>query len=311
MKRRVKGKETEPPATIQIHKSTILRFSFFGPRLSADSSCGEFVDGLIAVCRGEPEFLRPESCRRYLALLPEFKNVVFEFHPSKPVAVVDQPIRQISPVLHEWIRSYLYRPADRHPILPSYSLDAAMFINSMLHGGYMGPNRHPENQGLTIEIEPLVRDAAEIRFEFDSSHKREFTNPNRLQYVLCRIPRDGQLRFNYSDKRERILGPGEEFEFLTGRCYLSADWGGAEPVITGEEPHRPDLQSEFKFPGRLEGLPDPLNLPSSFAYALYQAEIPTHWVIAALDHQRNRLPVPFGEPSKGPNPTAVPEGYLQ
>lgn len=311
MKRRVNQKEIAPPATIEFHKSTILRFSLFGPRLTPDNTCGELVDSLLAVCRAEPEFLRPESCQRYLALLPEFKSFVVEFHPSKPISAINQPIRQISPVLHEWIRSYLCRPANPHPILPSYALDTAMFIDSMLRGGYIGPNRHPENQGLTIEIEPLVRDAAEVRFDFDSTHKREFTNANRLQYVLCRIPPDGQLRFNFSNKRDRILGPEEEFEFLTGRCYLSADWGGGEPVITGEEPYRLDLQSEFKFPGRLEGLPDPWNVPSSFAYALHQAEVPAHWVIAALDHQRNRLPVPFGEPPKGPNSGPVSGGYLQ
>jgi hypothetical protein len=68
------------------------------------------------------------------------------------------------------------------------------------------------------------------------------------------------------------------------------DWGGP-PVITGEEPYRLDLQSEFAFTGRLQG-PSCL---SSYPYAAFSAEVPAHWVIASLDINRNRLPVPFGE----------------
>lgn len=74
---------------------------------------------------------------------------------------------------------------------------------------------------------------------------------------------------------------------------------GTAPIIIGEEPYRVDLQSEFKFPGHLEGPPDyrsdPPKLPSSYRYSLLDAEVPGHWVIAALDRERNRFPVPFGE----------------
>jgi hypothetical protein len=286
----VKKKTTEPPGpeTIKFYKAQIIRFSWQGPRLTPKSTCGELAEKLMAVCRGKPEFLRPESCRRYLGLLPEFKSFGAHFGFSEnEVSVANQPIRRIPQVLSQWVSSYLYDKTERHPILPSYALDTATFAESMLRDVHMGRYRYPENHGLTIEIEPLVEGCEEIRFQFTSRDKSEFTRASRLELLVAKVPPGGQVKFNYTDNNEVLLGEGSEFEFRTQRCYLSENWGGnAAATLACEEPYRLDVQSDFKFPGDLHIPPD--HYPPTI-------EVPAHWVIASADHKGNRLPVPFGE----------------
>jgi hypothetical protein len=150
-----------------------------------------------------------------------------------------------------------------------------------------GRYRYPENHGLTIEIEPLVEGCEEIRFEFTSRDKSEFTRASRLELLVAKVPPSGQVKFNYTDNNEVLLGEGSEFEFRTQRCYLSENWGSnAAATLACEEPYRLDVQSDFKFPGDLHIPPD--HYPPTI-------EVPVHWVIASADHKGNRLPVPFGE----------------
>lgn len=304
MKRTAKQKtsrQSSVPEAIRFHKNTVVRFSHYAPWLTPESTCSELVDTLVRICFGEPEFLRPESCRRYLGLLPEFKGFAFTDYPSKRIVVANQPIRDISRALNEWIDSYLRGSEALHPILPWYALDTAMFIDSMLRGADIEPAFHPEHQGPAVTIDPVVRGENKIRFDFDSTHRRQFTNANRLGYVVARIPEGGQARLNETDNGGHIWGPGHEFVFRAGRCYLSEDWGGGRRLVfICEEPYRLDLQSAFKFPGHLEPPDDETGSSPGYAYCrnFYPVEIPAHWVVAALDQDRNRLPVPFGEPEK-------------
>jgi hypothetical protein len=47
------------------------------PSLTLRDTCGNLIDKLTSICVGEPEFLSPETSRRYLHLLPNFKDFVF------------------------------------------------------------------------------------------------------------------------------------------------------------------------------------------------------------------------------------------
>jgi hypothetical protein len=208
----------------------------------------------------------------------------------------ETPIRRISLILHQWIDSYLYNRKDQHPILASYALDAAEFINTMVCGGHISAPCMDGVRGVSTEIEPLVSGGEKMTgFYFDSSRKRDFTNGDQLNYVVCRVPPDGQLLFQqfHGGGPTRLFGPGEEFEFKNGRCYLSEDWdrGGYAATISGEEPYRLDLQSEFVLQGSLRNHREMNNSP----YAAHSADVPAHWVVAALDHDGKRSPVPFGE----------------
>jgi hypothetical protein len=77
------------------------------PSLKFDSTCGELLDKLTAICLGEPEFLRQDACRRYLHLLPDFKKLAFPvcYGPSQKdldILVVKERLRAIRRAMDEW-----------------------------------------------------------------------------------------------------------------------------------------------------------------------------------------------------------------
>jgi len=70
------------PPPLRFHR--VVVYSLYGePSLTLTDTCGDLIDKLISICVAGPEFLPPETSRRYLHLLPNFKNFVFSVpHPA-------------------------------------------------------------------------------------------------------------------------------------------------------------------------------------------------------------------------------------
>jgi len=102
------------------------------PSLTLRDSCGNLVDKLMWICVAGPEFLSPETCRRYLHLLPNFKNFVFSIRipADREILVANEPIAAIGCAMREWVLSFF--SDEHHPILPSYALDLTEFIDRTL-----------------------------------------------------------------------------------------------------------------------------------------------------------------------------------
>src|SRR5712664_4848864 len=125
--------QPEPLTPLRFHR--VVVYSSYGePSLILTDTCGDLIDKLISVCVAGPEFLPPETSRRYLHLLPNFKNFVFSvpYPTPREILVVKEPIAAIRRSIEEWILSF-FRD-EHHPILPSYALDLTQFIARMVRG---------------------------------------------------------------------------------------------------------------------------------------------------------------------------------
>jgi hypothetical protein len=113
----------------------VVAYSLFGePSLALDDTCGSLVDKLMSICFAGPDFLRPETCRRYLHLLPNFKNFVFSIRnpTTRETLVGNEPIAALRRAMREWVFSYFSE--EHHPLLPSYALHLTQFIARMVQG---------------------------------------------------------------------------------------------------------------------------------------------------------------------------------
>jgi len=69
--------QTQPLKPIRFDK--VVVYSLFG---ALDDTCGSLVDKLTSICFAGPDFLRPETCRCYLHLLPNFKKPSTKLFPK-------------------------------------------------------------------------------------------------------------------------------------------------------------------------------------------------------------------------------------
>jgi hypothetical protein len=85
----------------------------------------------MSICVAGPEFLSPETCRRYLHLLPNFKNFVFSItNPTdREILVANEPIAAIRRAMREWVLSFFI--GEHHPI-PILSSFLPSFLPSLL-----------------------------------------------------------------------------------------------------------------------------------------------------------------------------------
>jgi len=118
-----------------VHLDKVVVYSLCGePSLTVRDTCGNLIDMLMSICAAGPEFLCAETCRRYLHLLPNFKNFVFpiRYPTNRDILVANEPIAAIRRAMGEWVFSFFND--EHHPILPSYSLDLTEFIARMVSG---------------------------------------------------------------------------------------------------------------------------------------------------------------------------------
>jgi hypothetical protein len=282
----------EQPQTLKpitFHKAIV--YSCYGePSLTLDNTCGDLVDKLMSMCLGEPEFLPPQNRRRYLQLLPNFKNFVFSasYRDHRDILVGNERIAAIRRPMFEWVWSFF--KDEHHPILPSYALDVTQFIARMVEGGRR--TVWDEEGRPPFEVNPVVKVLEEhqgISLGDEKSFKTDFTRRNPLHCVVCRVPANGAVKRG----EEVIFRPGDEFRFYTGRCYLSRGFYDYIHVSCYEE-YRPNLQSDFEFFGEIAAGDE--NKPGS-----WQTTVPANWVIAAvtshagIDGQwvEEHVPVPY------------------
>jgi hypothetical protein len=280
----------QPEPLTPLGFSKVLVFSLYGePSLTLRDTCGKLIDKLISICAGGPEFLPPETCRRYMQLLPKFKNFVFSLpHPTqREILVANEPIAAIRRSMEEWIWSFF--GDESHPILPSYALDLTEFIARLIPGQQYTDWSGEGRPG--FEVKGLVKTEPDYSASLsnDKRFKSEFTRKNPLYRVICRVPPNGAVKY----QNEVIFRPGEEFMFLTGRCHLST---GFYDYVHAHchEPYQPNLQDDFELYGEM-AVPRGDNNA-----AFYKSRVPANWVIASVISRRGDgewidtpVPVPF------------------
>jgi hypothetical protein len=279
--------QPEPLTPLRFHR--VVVYSSYGePSLTLRDSCGNLVDKLMSICVAGPEFLSPETCRRYLHLLPNFKNFVFSIRipADREILVANEPIAAIRRAMREWVLSFF--SDEHHPILPSYALDLTEFIDRMVRG-QQRTSWHEEGKP-SFEVRPLVRveENYSVSLDDDKRFKSDFTRNNPLYRVICRVPMNGTVKY----QKEVIFRPGEEFMFLTGRCHLSSGFDDCTHADC-HEPYQPNLQDDFEFFGEIV-------VPRGENGVFYKSRVPANWVIASVssDHVDGkrvdtRVPVPF------------------
>jgi hypothetical protein len=277
------------PLLLRFHK--VLVYSLYGePSLTLRDTCSDLIDKLSSICAAGPEFLPPETSRRYLHLLPNFKNFVFSvpYPTPRDIVVATEPIAAIRRSMEEWILSFF---SDKHhPILPSYALDLTQFIARMVRGQQR--TAWYEEGKPSFEVKPLVRveEDYNVSLDNDKRFKRDFTRNNPLYRVICHVPANGSVK--YQD--ETIFRPGEEFMFLTGRCHLSSGFDDYTHADC-HEPYHPNLQDDFEFFGEIV-------VPRGENAVFYKSRVPANWVIASVRSDNvggkrveTRIPVPFSD----------------
>ncbi len=282
--------QDQPKPLTPLRFDRVIVYSLTGePSLTLRDSCGNLVDKLMSICVAGPEFLSPEACRRYLHLLPNFKNFVFSIRipTDREILVANEPIAAIRRAMREWVLSFF--SDEHHPILPSYALDLTEFIDRMVRGQQRTP-WHEEGRP-SFEVRPLVRveEDYSVSLNDDKRFKSDFTRNNPLYRVICRVPADGSVKY----QNEAIFRPGEEFMFLTGRCHLSTGW---DDYVHADchEPYRPNLH-DFECLGEIV-------VPRGDNAVFYKSRVPANWVIASVSSENvdgkrvdRRVPVPFSD----------------
>lgn len=276
-----------------VHFDKVLVYSLCGePSLTVRDTCGNLVDKLMSICAAGPEFLCAETCRRYLHLLPNFKNFVFpiRYPTNREILVANEPIAAIRRAMGEWVFSFF--SDEHHPILPSYSLDLTEFIARMVRGQQR--TVWSEEGRPRFEVKPLVKiidqDYGSLSLDTDKKFKADFTRSNRLHHVVCRVPANASVKY----QNEVIFRPGQEFIFFTGRCHLSS---GIYDYVHAycSELYQPNLQDDFEFFGEIAA-------PRGDNTVFCKSRVPANWVTAAVSSENvngqlveARLPVPFSD----------------
>jgi hypothetical protein len=280
-----------PPAVLpEVHISARFVYEcvrgIIAQPLDPERQVGEFLDLLLGALEARPAYVHPSDLPRYAALVRRFRASMY--HDWKdPVPVASLPLVRLHVALNEWLRGVLREASD--PLMPSFCLDAARFIEAHAHGRFFDAER--ENW----ELRPMVSNAGhhwEFEVSRDQRLKREITSAVKGQIVRCAIPQG----FRIFDVRSQtvVAASGEAFVEIV-RCHLSQGFGvdyGEHLVIQDETTLRHDIAEEFRF---LANYWPPLYVGQLrrgeiCAYQqeadLHRVQIPARWITGWLDYSR-------------------------
>lgn len=219
-------------------------------RFRPSSPASLFIDALIALCKGNPPYVRPEDSLRHQTLLPQLANFecTEEWDEGFPTCKVGNiSIARIEDALEQWVRSYLRRAykGEVHRMMPHFALDTAEFVRKHLQGYYS----HGGSEMPPFSIGPMMEGGSHKTI-FKPYFKRDFTCCSRAS-VKGVVPEGAEIKMLWHPSlNSQTLAPGGSFLFLAERCHLSTSW--SENVhAEAAEPVRMDISEEFMLYGTL------------------------------------------------------------
>ncbi len=282
--------------SVHTHKRMIFDS---GRPLKFTESAGALIDFLIGICFARSAYLRSIDARRHIVLLNELKQFSCERNrwdaKPKECKVGDLPLREISPAVEQWILSFFAEGC--HPLMPSFALDTAQFIESHVEGHY-GHDPEP------WEIKPIVDSPKDERnfFQFlDARFKRDFTQSMGTLRLCATVPENCKI-VKWSG--EVVLKSGDELLFNTERCHLSSGFYDRTNLKCVESTNvQFDLHREFRFMGAAFVIPKsspPLFVTkkdlfdsASLDFIGINIELPAYWIDGVVElHENDRASKP-------------------
>lgn len=276
-----------------VHSSLILSFNV--GKFSEDSLCGDLIDAIIGICLSDTKYIRTENKTRYISWLEAFRK--FDYHSFQTNGIVaDLPVKVIALAMEEWIYSFF--GGDHHPLMSSYALDAAHFVDRMLRGGFI---MHSVDR--YWQLQPLIPKESYykcIRMDtvFDSRFKKGMTEKLKGLIVKLNVPNECIVE----DMNGRVVFKSDS-DFYCGieRCHLSSHIPGWPPPSTLKIVQPPSegnyIEDNFEFDGSLvitEGSADKPN----WHYTDVYVKIPVRWfthVYKWVEETRQYVALPVPE----------------
>ena len=250
---------------------------------SPESEVGEYLDLLCGVLEARPSYVHSSDLPRYAALVRRFQDSMYhDWRDPTPVATL--PLARLQVALNEWVSSVLREATD--PLMPSFCLDTARFIEAHAHGRFFFSDRE------YWELLPMVSDAGrnwQSELSRDQQLKRGITSAVKGLIVRCAIP-PGSRIFDTRSKAV-VTESGEAFVEIV-RCHLSQGFGvdyGEHLVAQEEAPMRHDIADEFRFvanywpPLYVGQLRRREACPYQREADFHRVQIPARWITAWLD----------------------------
>jgi hypothetical protein len=242
------GTQLEAPIVrAHIFKKVVFDHSFAASHsvLRPTEKIGTLLDRLIGICFATPAYLRRTYAQRHIALLNELKDFSIRRYgwqgSPRVCKVAELPIDEIGIALRDWIFSFFAK--DQLPLMPSYALDTARFIQFHIEGHF---GHDPE----WWEIKPMVDISQSGRDPFrflDPQFKKEFTERMGTLRLSARVPENCKVTDGNGND---TLMAGVEFLFNTTRCHLSSGIYDHTSLACEEASDlRFDLHREFRFMG--------------------------------------------------------------
>ena len=250
---------------------------------SRESPVGEFLDLLLGMLQARPAYVHPSDIPRYSALVRRFRGSMYhDGTDSTPVAIL--PLARLHLALNEWVNSVLREAAD--PLLPSFCLDTARFIEAHAYGRFFYSQReHWQLLPMTCRTERN----GQSELSRDQQLKRAVTSAVKGLIVRCAIP-SGCRIFDLRNK-VAVAESAEAFVEIQ-RCHLSQGFGvdySEHLVAEQDAPMRHDIADDFRF---LANYWPPLCIgqlrrgeacPYRYEADLHRVQIPARWITAWLD----------------------------
>lgn len=248
-----------------------------------DSAVGEYLDLLLGMLEARPPYVHSSDIPRYGALVRRFRASMYDDWPD-PTPVATLPLARLHLALNEWVNNGLRDATD--PLLPSFCLDTARFIEAHAYGRFFYSQREH------WQLLPVLSKAErhwQSELSRDQQLKRGITSAVKGLIVRCAIP-PGCRIFDLRNK-VAVAESGEAFVEIQ-RCHLSQGFGVeySEHLVTEQDaPMRHDIAGEFRF---LANYWPPLAIgqvrrgeacPYRYEADLHRVQIPGRWITAWLD----------------------------
>lgn len=298
------GGEIVQRQVASVNVTSRVVFDISGPgiqRFPLASRSGPFLEALLGLCYTDPPYVRAQDAPRYASLLDSL--MTFRLSDARwndnaaPVAVQDVPLSYLGLAIRCWIRSFFGE--EHHPLMASYALDTACFIDAHAGGKYFSGRK-----SMPAEIPPMVevRDRPIVNCVNDPKFKKEMTDGNIGGVVVL-----AEIKGSVAE----LLGPGAKCYLQVQRCHLSTKWDDYHAILAkDDEPKEYDIAEALWFQGRMlmRGTNPPLSAreasfhdciaasPSECEHEGVQIVFPVRWITHAVREQPDQnyelLPVP-------------------
>ena len=216
-----------------------------GAELDSNAPSSELIDWVIGICFAGPEYVRKCALPRYISLLADLKAFTFDCPYDRRLhgkSLSQIKLEWLSLAASQWIKSWFSREC--HPLMPSYALDVARFLEFHAEGDY-------GHSDVSWRLAPLLgedRGGCGLMRFLSPTFKKEFTQAMGQILVAAEVPSGARIVQDH----ETVAEGGTTVVFLFKRCHLSESTADYYDVsMSVDDPTAPtfDLMSEFCFTG--------------------------------------------------------------